>query len=112
MPNSGLTIVARRLREARERKGLSQKALGIAAGIDEFSASPRVNQYERGKHTPDLLTLKNFADVLSVPVPYFFAEDDVLADILELLHALPRSEWPVVKKYLARKTASLPEADV
>ena len=36
MPELGLTIVARRLREAREKKGLSQKALGIAAGIDEF----------------------------------------------------------------------------
>ena len=103
MPTTGLTIVAKRLREARERKGLSQKALGIAAGIDEFSASPRINQYERGKHTPDLLTLQNLADVLSVPVPYFFAEDDLLAEMLQLLHSLPRSAWGTVRKYLARK---------
>ena len=103
MPNPGLTIVARRLREAREKKGLSQKALGIAAGIDEFSASPRINQYERGKHTPDLLTLQKLADVLTVPVPYFFAEDNFLADMLQLLHSLPQSEWADVRKYLERK---------
>jgi transcriptional regulator with XRE-family HTH domain len=104
MPNPGLTIVARRLREARERKGLSQKALGIAAGIDEFSASPRVNQYERGKHTPDLLTLQNLAVVLMVPVPYFFVDDDLLAEILQLVHSMPRAEWMAIKKYLSRKT--------
>jgi transcriptional regulator with XRE-family HTH domain len=103
MPNAGTTVVAKRLREARERLGLSQKALGVAAGIDEFSASPRINQYERGKHTPDLLTLRKLAEVLTVPVPYFFAEDDRLADMLQLLHLLPRSEWVQVKNYLARK---------
>lgn len=108
MPAAGLTIVARRLREARERRGLSQKALGIAAGIDEFSASPRMNQYERGKHSPDLLTLQQLADVLAVPVPYFFAEDDLLAEILQLLHSLNRSHWPEVKTYLMRKAQQYP----
>ncbi len=102
MSDSGLPIVARRLREARERKGLSQKALGIAAGINEDSASPRVNQYERAKHVPDLLTLTHLAAALAVPVPYFYAEDEQLAELLLLLHALPRSKWGTVKKYLAR----------
>jgi len=106
MPNTGLPIVARRLREARERKGLSQKALGVSAGIDEFSASPRVNQYERGKHVPDLLTLQNLAGVLAVPVPFFFAEDELLAELLMLLHSLPRQQWEDVKKYLARKAGA------
>lgn len=82
-----------RLREARELKGLSQKALGVGAGIDEFSASPRINQYERGKHTPDILTPQNLGEVLKVPIPYFFAEDNLLADMLLLLHFIPRSEW-------------------
>lgn len=97
--------MARRLREARERQGLSQKALGIAAGIKEDSASPRVNQYERAKHVPDLLTLTHLAAALAVPVPYFYAEDEQLAEMLLLLHALPRPQWETVKKYLARKVA-------
>lgn len=51
-------VVAKRLKEARLAKGLSQKKLGIAAGIDEFTASPRMNQYERGVHIPDYSTLE------------------------------------------------------
>ena len=105
MPDQGLNVIAKRLREARERKGLSQKALGIAAGIDEFSASPRINQYERGKHTPDILTLEKLASVLDVPIAYFFA-DDQLAELLVLLNSLPRSEWENVRRYMVRKTAS------
>lgn len=42
--------VAKRLKEARLAARLSQKSLGIAAGMDEFSASARMNQYETGKH--------------------------------------------------------------
>ncbi len=105
MSDSGLPIVARRLREARESKGLSQRALGVAAGIKEDSASPRVNQYEQGKHAPDYLTLSHLASALAVPVPYFYAEDEQLANLLLLLHDLPRPELEAVKKYLARKVA-------
>ena len=106
MPDTGLNIVAKRLRETRARKALSQKALGIAAGIDEFSASPRINQYERGKHIPDLLTMEKLASVLGVPVPYFFAEDEQLAELLMLLHSLARPDWAGVKNYIARKVAA------
>ena len=52
--------------------------------MDEFSAGPRVNQYETGKHTPDFLTLKRIADVLLVPTAYFYTENDMLADITRL----------------------------
>ena len=38
-----------RLKVARKTAGLTQEALGIAAGIDEFSASARIKQY--GKAT-------------------------------------------------------------
>lgn len=46
------SILARRLKEARLRSGLTQERLGVLAGIDEYSASARMNQYERGKHSP------------------------------------------------------------
>ena len=64
------------------RAGLSQKQLGIKAGIDEFSASPRINQYERGKHTPDYSTVERLAKVLKVPAPYLYARDDDLAKLI------------------------------
>lgn len=66
------------------KMGLFQKALGIKIGIDPFSASPRMNQYERGKHLPDLLTMEHLAAATCVPVPYFFARDDELAEVLVL----------------------------
>lgn len=79
MKGSG-SVIGQRLREARLRVGLSQKELGIEAGIDEFTASPRVNQYERGRHTPEFQTVERFAAVLGVPTPYFYCRDDALAE--------------------------------
>ncbi|MBN1684521.1 MAG: helix-turn-helix transcriptional regulator [Gammaproteobacteria bacterium] len=51
----------------------------MKAGIDEFPASARMNQYETGKHTPDFLIIKRIAEVLKVPTAYFYAEEDELA---------------------------------
>ena len=79
----GLPVQSRRLRQAREAAGLSQKILGIQAGLDEFVASTRVNRYETGVHQPDLQTLKELAKVLGLPVAYFYAEDDGLARLIE-----------------------------
>jgi transcriptional regulator with XRE-family HTH domain len=79
-------VVATRLREARTATGLSQRELGIRAGLDPSVASPRINQYERGKHTPDTSTLAKLGEVLDVPVAYFFASDDDLADLITTFH--------------------------
>jgi len=75
----GRSVIAERLREARIRAGLSQKRLGILAGIDEFSASARINQYERGKHSPEFSTVERLAKVLDTPTPFFYCRDDDLA---------------------------------
>lgn len=79
---------ARRMKAAREQLGISQMELGVRAGIDEFSSSARINQYERGKHAPDFLTVRNLAKVLDVPTAYFYAEDDNLAELLILFGKL------------------------
>jgi len=76
------SVITKRLLEARLASGLSQKKLGIAAGIDEFSASPRINQYERGVHVPDYATVERLASVLNVPTPYFYTRDDDLAELI------------------------------
>jgi transcriptional regulator with XRE-family HTH domain len=84
------SVVAKRLKEARMRACLSQKQLGIKAGMDEFSASARVNQYERGKHTPDYSTVERIAKVLRVPTPYFYAREDELAKLILTFRASTR----------------------
>ncbi len=77
-----LPVYSRRLREAREAHGISQRALGIEAGLDEFVASTRVNRYETGVHQPDLQTLQRLAAILKLPVAYFYAEDEELAQLI------------------------------
>jgi transcriptional regulator with XRE-family HTH domain len=98
---AGTSIIAKRLKEARERAGgLSQKQLGIRAGIDESSASPRMNFYERGKHKPDLLTLTRIGAVLQIPAAYFYCEDDELADLILRFSALPAGQRRRVIRFM------------
>lgn len=87
-----LPLFARRMKAAREQLGISQMELGVRAGIDEFSSSARVNQYERGKHTPDFLTARHLATVLQVPTAYFYAEDEQLAEMIKLFGRLSPAE--------------------
>lgn len=58
------------------------KKLGIAAGIDEFVASTRINRYEKGVHEADIHTAQKLAETLNVPLAYFYVEDDELATIV------------------------------
>lgn len=75
-------LVARRLRQARENCGLSQRELGIRAGLDPSVASPRINQYEQDKHTPNIAVLSQLADVLDKPLAYFYASEEELAELI------------------------------
>ena len=79
---ANLKIFSIRLAQARERAGLSQKQLGILAGMDPSVASPRINQYERGRHEPQLKTAKQLADVLGIPAAFLYTEDALLAELL------------------------------
>lgn len=92
--------VPKRLKEARLSTKLSQKKLGIAAGMDEFSASARMNHYEIGRHTPDYLTLKRIAFVLNLPGAYFYAESDELAEMIKLFSKLMKDEQEEVLNQL------------
>jgi transcriptional regulator with XRE-family HTH domain len=82
----------KRLKEARVRLGISQKTLGTLAGIDEFSASARMNQYEKGKHAPDYAMAKRLAAVLKVPCSYLYEEDDSIATMLVSYYQLSDDE--------------------
>ncbi len=94
----GRSVVAQRLKEARLKAGLSQKRLGILAGIHEDSASPRINQYERGKHTPELGTVERLAKVLGVPTPFLYCRDDDLAQWILTYAGRSKPERQVKKR--------------
>lgn len=72
-------LFSKRLKEIRLKAGLSQKKLGILAGIDEFVASTRINRYEKGVHQANTEVVQNLANILNVPLAYFYTEDDDLA---------------------------------
>ncbi|MFT4060179.1 MAG: helix-turn-helix transcriptional regulator [Legionella sp.] len=77
---------------------LSHKKLGIAAGMDEFSASARMNHYEMARHNPDYATLKRIADILKIPTAYFYAEDDSLAEFIKLFERMDEQEKIILLK--------------
>jgi len=85
-------VLAHRLKQARLRAGLSQEKLGKLAGIDPMSASARMNQYERGKHSPDYQLMCRVAEILKMPVSWFYTEDEEHARLQEIFYLLSPSE--------------------
>lgn len=79
-----------RLKSARKAAGYTQQQLGMALGMEPNTASARMNQYEKGKHTPDYQTMKRIADELGVPVAYFYCDDDLLAELICALGELDK----------------------
>lgn len=99
------SVIAKRLREARHRAGISQKKLGILAGIDQFTASPRINQYEQAIHTPQYQMVERLAKVLEVPTPFLYCRDDDLARWILAYATTPKRDRERVIKHA--KTTSI-----
>lgn len=98
--------ISKRLKEARLEADISQKQLGIKAGMDEFVASARMNQYETGKHVPDYAIVKQIAGVLRVPVPYFYTQDKQLAQVIKTYGKLNKMQRAELAKFLDGFTPS------
>ena len=92
MPEVKNSVFGARLKEARLRSGLSQKQLGIAAGLDEFVASTRINRYELDIHKVDYLFACKLAMVLHIPVAFFYADEDDLAELIKLYGQATKKE--------------------
>lgn len=91
-----------RLKEARKKANLSQKSLGVRIGMDESTASPRMNQYEKGKHTPDVQTLKLIADELDVPLNYFFCESESSAKLACIIDKMTEGERKGLLEHISK----------
>lgn len=87
-----MSVFSKRLKEVRLRAGLTQEGLGVLAGVDEMSASARMNQYEKGKHEPDFSMVERIAKALKLPTPYFYTADDQTAELLLGFHRLKKSD--------------------
>ena len=85
-----------RIKRVRNFRGMTQKELGIAVGLDEKSADIRIAQYESGTRTPKEDLLKKIADVLDVNYrslyeSNLYAAEDIMYALFELDEHYPRT---------------------
>lgn len=83
-------VWTKRFKQARLSSGLSQKDVGIAAGLDEFVASTRINRYEVGVHQPDYPMATRLARVLEIPVAYLYCDNDEMASLILAFSRAPK----------------------
>lgn len=84
---------------------MTQAELGRLLGLDDQNTgAPRVSRYETGKHEPDQATMARIAEVLELPVAYFHAVDDVLAEVILLVAKMPRKEQEEILDLLRKRT--------
>lgn len=83
-----MSTLAKRLKEARLRAGLSQEQLGIRIGLEPESASTRMNRYELGKRAPDFGLVERISAELGLPAAYFYAVEDDEAELLARFYKL------------------------
>jgi transcriptional regulator with XRE-family HTH domain len=86
-----MSVIGRRLKEARQSAGLSQEKLGLEAGLEAESASARMNRYETGARSPTLELMERIGKVLGAPASYFYEADDTTAELLLTFHRLPKA---------------------
>ena len=78
-------MFAARLVQARELRGLSQRALGVRMGLGKTTGSTRINRYEQQTSATSFESLGELAEALQVPTAYLLADSAPMADaILEL----------------------------
>ena len=87
-----MSILSKRIREARRLAGISQERLAIEIGIDPASASARMNRYEQGTRVPDPTIVERIASELGLPMAYFYAANDDEAKLLQWFCRLAEEE--------------------
>ncbi|WP_144152854.1 helix-turn-helix domain-containing protein [Paraburkholderia sp. BCC1885] len=92
MSASESSVFGTRLKEARLHAGLSQRKLGIEAGLDPSVASTRINRYELGVHEVDYPFAIRLAKVLRVPVAYFYADDGDLSRLILMFGGISKKK--------------------
>ena len=83
MPESSpRALFAARLIQARQLRGLSQRALGDRMGLGKEKGSSRINRYEHQVTAIGFDNLETLAQVLEVPVAYLLADNAAMADAI------------------------------
>lgn len=81
-PLAPRSVVAARLRQARQLRGLSQREAGVRMGLDKDTASARISRYESESMAISLESLFELARALDVPTAYLLAATPAMADAI------------------------------
>lgn len=101
-----ISIFAKRLKQARETRGLSQRELGDHIGLGKQVGSTRINRYEQQKARCDMDTAAQIAEELGVPLAFLFAESDTLAEMILAFSKLTKTDQGKLLAELKKKAAS------
>lgn len=77
-PDAVSVDIGARLRQLREERGMSMRALATASGLSANALS----MIERGKASPSVSTLYKLADALGISVTGFFSGGEVKHDVI------------------------------
>lgn len=100
-PATPRSLFAARLKQARALRGIdSQRALGVAMGLDKKLASSRINRYETEVRGIDLDGLGKLAETLNLPMAYLVAADEHIADAIHALTQLSPSQRAEAVRFL------------
>jgi transcriptional regulator with XRE-family HTH domain len=80
------------LKQARDMRDLSQRALGDLLGLGKQVGSTRINRYEQQTSLCDMETAAAIARKLGVPLAFLFAEEDDQAELLLAFAKLSKAE--------------------
>lgn len=87
-------IFAMRLKQARDLRGLSQRALGalVDKDNDKNRGAARINRYEQRVNLADMEKAGELAKALNVPLAYLFAESEDLAEMILAFEGLDEAQ--------------------
>ena len=66
-----------------------------------------MNQYERSKHSPDFKLMCRVAEILEMPVSWFYTEDEDAARVQEVFFKLNPHDRKILLEQAERQAANL-----
>ncbi|WP_295553119.1 helix-turn-helix domain-containing protein [uncultured Stenotrophomonas sp.] len=94
-------LFAARLAQARQLRGLSQRALGDRMGLGKEKGSSRINRYEHQVTAIGFDNLGNLAQLLDVPASYLLASDAPMADAILALSKADEGQRDALAKFIS-----------
>ena len=81
----------------------------MAIGLPAETAAVRINRYEKAVHDADLATAQRIADAMGMPLAYFYAETQVMAEAIVTFWLLNQTDQRKVLADLKKRVFTEPK---